>query len=91
LGLDWKKYVEMDARYLRPSEVDSLLGDNTKARKILNWKPRMGFKELIHMMVHSDLNLAWKEKRIADHKKKDEKATKTYMDRIRISVPEAKV
>src|SRR5512146_828639 len=46
-GLDWQKYVEFDPRYLRPTEVDFLQGDATKARTRLGWKPRMGFKELV--------------------------------------------
>ena len=55
--LDWKKYVAVDKRYLRPTEVDLLLGDSTKARRILKWKPKVDFKQLVHMMVDSDLNL----------------------------------
>ena len=54
LGLDWKKYVEVDPRYLRPTEVDHLCGDASKAREKLGWKPRVHFKELIEMMVKSD-------------------------------------
>ncbi len=62
IGLDWKKHVEMDPRYLRPTEVDSLLGDSSKARKALNWKPRVSFKELVRMMVEHDLELARQER-----------------------------
>ncbi|HEX7700202.1 MAG TPA: GDP-mannose 4,6-dehydratase [Kofleriaceae bacterium] len=54
LGLDWKQYVEMDSRYLRPTEVDHLRGDATKAREKLGWKPKMNFKQLISLMVHAD-------------------------------------
>jgi GDPmannose 4,6-dehydratase len=54
LDLDWQKYVELDPRYLRPTEVDHLHGDATKARKKLGWKPRVTFKELIEMMVQHD-------------------------------------
>jgi len=61
VGLDWKKYVEIDPRYLRPSEVDALCGDATKARTILGWNPRVDFKELIKMMVQHDLDLARQE------------------------------
>ena len=62
IGLDWKKHVEMDPRYLRPTEVDFLLGDSTKARKALNWKPRVSFKELVRMMVEHDVELAQQER-----------------------------
>jgi GDPmannose 4,6-dehydratase len=55
LGLDWKKYVEIDPRYYRPTEVDLLLGDCGKARKILGWKPRVRFEELVKLMVEADL------------------------------------
>jgi GDPmannose 4,6-dehydratase len=54
LGLDWKKHVEIDPRYYRPTEVDHLRGDATKAREKLGWRPRVMFKELIEMMVRSD-------------------------------------
>ena len=57
VGLDWKKHVELDKRYLRPAEVDVLQGDATKAREKLGWKPKVGFKELIQMMVDADLEL----------------------------------
>ncbi len=55
--LDWRKYVAIDKRYFRPTEVDLLLGDATKARKKLKWKPKVNFKELVHMMVDSDMEL----------------------------------
>ena len=54
LGMDWKKYVEIDPRYYRPTEVDLLLGDCAKARKILGWKPRVRFDELVKLMVEAD-------------------------------------
>jgi GDPmannose 4,6-dehydratase len=54
LGLDWKKHVETDPRYLRPTEVDHLCGDASKAVVKLGWKPRVRFRELIEMMVRSD-------------------------------------
>ena len=54
LGLDWKKFVEIDPRYFRPTEVDHLHGDTSKARQALGWKPKVGFKELIEMMVKAD-------------------------------------
>lgn len=55
-GLDWEKYVKIDKRYFRPTEVDYLLGDSSKARKKLNWKPKTTFKQLVHMMVDADLS-----------------------------------
>src|SRR5664279_1402746 len=55
--LDWKKHVEIDPRYFRPAEVDLLLGDATKARKQLGWKPKVSFPELVRMMVDADLEL----------------------------------
>lgn len=61
LGLDWQKYVEIDKRYFRPSEVDHLEGDPSKAVKALGWKPRVSFSELVKMMVASDLELAMQE------------------------------
>ena len=54
LGLDWKSFVETDSRYLRPTEVDYLCGDASKATAKLGWKPRVRFRELIEMMVRSD-------------------------------------
>ncbi|MDT5060819.1 MAG: GDPmannose 4,6-dehydratase [Acidobacteriota bacterium] len=58
LDLDWKKHVEKDPRYYRPAEVDLLLGDASKAREKLGWEPKMNFKELVHLMVEHDLELA---------------------------------
>jgi GDPmannose 4,6-dehydratase len=62
LDLDWKKYVEQDDRYLRPAEVDLLIGDASKALTKLNWKPRVSFNELVRMMVDHDLKLAEAER-----------------------------
>ena len=55
--LDWKKYVAIDKRYLRPTEVDLLLGDSSKARRVLKWKPKVNFKQLVRMMVDSDMQV----------------------------------
>ena len=55
LGMDWKKYVKTDKEYLRPSEVDMLRGDATKAKEKLGWKPKVDFKALVRMMVDADL------------------------------------
>jgi GDPmannose 4,6-dehydratase len=56
--LDWKRYVAIDKRYFRPTEVDLLLGDSSKARRVLKWKPKVNFKQLVRMMVDSDMQLA---------------------------------
>ena len=61
LGLDWRKYVEIDQRYIRPTEVDLLLGDSSKAQRTLGWKPKVGFKQLVRIMVEADLELARRE------------------------------
>ena len=66
LDLDWEKYVKHDSRYERPSEVDQLLGDPTKARTLLGWEPKVKFRELVKMMVEADLVLARQEKAVAD-------------------------
>jgi len=58
LDLDWKQFVETDPRYYRPAEVDLLLGDSSKARRVLGWKPKVSFRELVRLMVDHDLNLA---------------------------------
>jgi GDPmannose 4,6-dehydratase len=55
LDLDWREYVEIDPRYFRPTEVDFLLGDASKARRLLGWQPRVSFKELVRIMVDADL------------------------------------
>jgi GDPmannose 4,6-dehydratase len=55
-NLDWKEFVEFDQRYLRPSEVDLLIGDSTKARTKLNWEPSVTFEQLVSLMVEADLN-----------------------------------
>jgi GDPmannose 4,6-dehydratase len=56
-GLEWQKYVKLDKRYLRPTEVDLLLGDSSKAHKQLKWKPKVTFKQLVKMMVDADMEL----------------------------------
>ena len=64
-GVDWKQHVETDPRYFRPAEVDFLLGDSSKARLKLNWKPRVTFEALVRMMVEHDLDLARQEQTLA--------------------------
>ena len=55
VGLDWQQYVKVDPRYVRPAEVDLLVGDASKARKELGWQPKVTFQELVKMMVDADL------------------------------------
>lgn len=55
LSMDYRDYVVKDPRYVRPAEVDLLLGDSTKARKVLGWEPKISFKQLAHMMVDADM------------------------------------
>jgi GDPmannose 4,6-dehydratase len=61
LDLDWEKYVDHDSRYERPAEVDLLIGDPAKAKRQLGWEPEVTFKDLVRIMVESDLNLARRE------------------------------
>jgi GDPmannose 4,6-dehydratase len=56
LGLDWQKYVVVDPKYFRPAEVDLLLGDPAKARAKLGWVPKVGFEQLVRLMVDADLD-----------------------------------
>lgn len=65
-GIDWQKHVEIDERYFRPTEVDHLLGDASKAADILDWKPKVSFEQLVAMMVDHDLNQAEREKILVD-------------------------
>ena len=65
-GLDWEDYVEFDPRYLRPAEVELLLGDPSKAKNALGWEPKVGFAELVRMMYESDMELAEREKTLRD-------------------------
>jgi GDPmannose 4,6-dehydratase len=55
VGLDWHEYVQIDPRYFRPTEVDYLLGDASHAREELGWKPKIGFSELVRIMVDADM------------------------------------
>ena len=61
VGLDWSDYVETSEKYLRPNEVDYLLGDSSKAEKKLGWKAKTSFKELVKMMVDHDIEMAKQE------------------------------
>ena len=66
LDLDYNKYVSIDPRYFRPTEVDVLLGDASKAKKALGWKPKVTFDALIDMMIATDMELAKKEKTLLE-------------------------
>jgi len=72
IDLDWHKYVEIDERYLRPTEVEMLRGDASKARGELGWEPKVGFKELAKMMMDADMRLAREEKLVKDNSKDSE-------------------
>ena len=61
VDLDWRKYTKHDDRYNRPSEVDQLLGDPSKAKRVLGWEPKVTFKALVKMMMDADMELARKE------------------------------
>ncbi len=69
LDLDWRKYIEIDPKYYRPTEVDILVGDSTKARTVLGWEPQMTFKELTRFMVDEDMKLAIKESKLIEQEK----------------------
>jgi GDPmannose 4,6-dehydratase len=55
VGLDWQKHVKLDPRFLRPAEVDHLVGDSSKAREALGWTPEVDFPALVRMMVDADM------------------------------------
>jgi len=57
VDLDYRDYVVQDERFMRPAEVDLLIGDSTRARKALGWRPKTNFQELVQMMVDADLQL----------------------------------
>jgi len=66
LDLDYEKYVAVDRRYFRPTEVDVLLGDAAKARRQLGWQPRVTFEGLIDMMIAADMESAEKERTLCN-------------------------
>jgi len=66
VDLDWEKCVEIDPRYLRPAEVDELVGDATKARTVLGWEPKVNFDSLVDMMISADWELARREKTLLE-------------------------
>ncbi|MDQ3855659.1 MAG: GDP-mannose 4,6-dehydratase, partial [Chloroflexota bacterium] len=61
-GLNWRDHVVIDSRFIRPAEVDLLVGDATKARRELGWEPSVTFEELVHLMVDADLELVARER-----------------------------
>ena len=63
LQLGWQQYVEFDSRFIRPAEVDLLVGDASRSRSLLGWQPRVGFRQLVALMVDADLELAQRELR----------------------------
>jgi GDPmannose 4,6-dehydratase len=69
LGLDWQQFVKYDARYERPAEVELLIGDPAKAKAKLGWEPKVGFKELVKIMVDADMVMAEQEAGMADYLK----------------------
>ena len=71
--MDWHKYVEIDPRYYRPTEVDFLMADPTRSKQRLDWEPKVKFHELVRIMVDADLELARLEcpgegKKVVDEK-----------------------
>ncbi|HUU09586.1 MAG TPA: GDP-mannose 4,6-dehydratase [Phycisphaerae bacterium] len=71
LDLDYSQYVEIDPRYFRPAEVELLLGDATKAREQIGWRPQVAFKQLVRMMIEHDREMAKEERILADHRAKN--------------------
>jgi GDPmannose 4,6-dehydratase len=61
-GLDWEKYVKIDKAFMRPAEVDLLVGDPSKAKKVLGWTPEVNFRQLVEMMVDADIE-RWEKRK----------------------------
>ncbi|MEZ4223840.1 MAG: GDP-mannose 4,6-dehydratase [Polyangiaceae bacterium] len=80
LDLDYREFVEHDARYERPAEVDLLLGDYSKAKQKLGWEPKVTFDALVGMMVDADLVLARQEKAIAEHNARERAAGRSVSE-----------
>jgi GDPmannose 4,6-dehydratase len=64
LDLDYRDFVKIDERFIRPAEVDLLIGDSSKAREILGWQPEVNFEQLVKIMVDADMELLKKEQRL---------------------------
>jgi GDPmannose 4,6-dehydratase len=75
LGMDWHKFGEVDSRYFRPAEVDFLLGDASKAKRLLNWQPKVTFKALAKLMTDADWRIARREKLLAEQDKRESLAS----------------
>ena len=73
LELDWQEFVEFDPYYLRPTEVDFLLGDSSKAHSKLSWMPKISFQELARIMTDHDLDLAEREAHAMNFRKNEQK------------------
>jgi GDPmannose 4,6-dehydratase len=67
LDLDWHKHVKIDPRYFRPTEVDLLQGDSTKAQRLLGWQPTLSFRQLVALMVEADWQLARRERLVKEN------------------------
>jgi GDPmannose 4,6-dehydratase len=67
VDLDWREYVEIDPRYFRPAEVDLLIGDAGKAKRLLGWEPQVTFRGLVRLMVEADIELLNREQNGALH------------------------
>ena len=74
LNLDWRAYVEVDPRYLRPSEVDLLLGDASKSKRKLGWQSKISFEQLVALMVDQDWRIAREERVLAEHRAGEKEA-----------------
>ena len=66
VGLDWQQFVRIDPRFIRPAEVDHLIGDSSNARRVLGWRPSMDFRGLVHSMVDADLERLSQERQPAN-------------------------
>ncbi len=76
LGLDYRQFTATDERYMRPSEVDLLLGDSSKACRVLGWKPKVNLEQLARMMLDHDMELAEQEKLIQSHRRRNSGASR---------------
>lgn len=85
LDLDWRRYVEIDPRYFRPTEVEFLLGDATKAKEKLGWRPKVNFEEFVNIMVEADLELAKKEAHLNRYSPRTASARTAKLENGRVS------
>lgn len=73
--LDWRDYVEIDPKYFRPTEVDQLIGDASKARRILGWEPRTDFKELVRLMIDADVDAGHRSTQLTNEVRGDQRGS----------------